>query len=100
MTMQRHEVPPGFVRGRAEPSDVQYVEIELCNALRGAPPVSYSVLYIDVIPLRAVVEIEAGAGAGTIGERAEAATVRRAGDACIAAFAAQLMGPPVTALPA
>jgi hypothetical protein len=100
MGMERHEVPTVFVRGHADPRDVQYVERQLCNALREARPVSYTVLYIDATPTRAVVEIEAGSVDGTVAERAEADTVRQAGDSCIGAMCAHLAVPTATALPA
>jgi hypothetical protein len=83
----RHEVPTVFVHGHAVPSDVRYVEEQLVVALVTSSTVQYSVLWIDTIAaVDVTVEIEAGLTTGTVGSRVEGPTVRRAGDACIAAF--------------
>jgi hypothetical protein len=91
--MQHHEVPTVFVFGHAMPTDVQYVEEQLCAALLGAPAVHYSVLRIDAaVPGASIVEIEAEVDGGSVGARRTGTDVRNAGDASIADFVLHIGG--------
>jgi hypothetical protein len=90
--MQRHEVPTVFVHGRANAPDVRYVEDRLASALLLAPAVRYTVLWIEAATVPVRVEIEAGTVGTTVATWVgtpvnaccDGATVRAAGDACIA----------------